>query len=434
MNRTMRILHIGTLAGALAVSSACSSLTKVSAPDISQPTAFQNPAGAATRAVGALVMFYSEYGLWVQQSGLLTDELTSLVPGFTALTSDTRVLPDGGPTSPPGYGYPGQRTRVDALQAIGLLEQFAPAPASRIGELFAVVGSMETVMAEDMCSGVPLATLVNGNPVPGPATTTATLYANALAQFDSAARYAADSARVLNFAKIGRARALLDLDSASAAAQMVSGIPTSYMYQALFSATTTQVNPLAQAGFQTGNAAVSNREGINGLPFVSTNDPRVPIDSSKGVGSDGVTPWYIFVPYLNVGAPITIASGVEARLIEAEAALVNHDAVTWLAKLNALRVDSSETGIHGLTPLADPVSDTARVSLMFSERAFWLFLTGHRQGDLRRLIRQYGRTQDHVFPTGLYKQTGQQYGTDVTFPVTGDNVDSTRPECLDRNP
>ncbi len=426
--------YVVALAGALVIGSGCSGLTKVSAPDISQPNGFQNPAGAATRTAGALAMFYSEYGLWALESGLLTDELTSPQAGLSAPDPDARVLPDGGPTSTQGLGYPGQRTRLDALQAISLLEQFAPAPASRIGELFAAMGSIETVMAEDMCSGVPLATLVNGSPVPGPATTTATLYANALAQFDSAVRYGADSARVLNFAKIGKARVLLDLDSATAAAQAVAGIPTSYAYQALFSATTTQTNPVAQNGFQFTNTAVSNREGINGLPFVSANDPRVPIDSSMGLGADGVTPLYVFVPYLNIGAPITVASGVEARLIEAEAALVNHDAVTWLADLNALRADSSETGIHGLTPLADPVSDTARVSLMFSERAFWLFATGHRQGDLRRLIRQYGRTQDHVFPTGLYKNTGQQYGTDVTFPVTGDNVNSGRPECLDRNP
>jgi starch-binding outer membrane protein, SusD/RagB family len=87
-----------------------------------------------------------------------------------------------------------------------------------------------------------------------------------------------------------------------------------------------------------------------------------------------------------------------------------------------------------LGPIADPVTPAARVDTMFNERAFWLFATGHRQGDLRRLIRQYGRTQARVFPTGLYKNTGQQYGTDVTFPITGDNANPSLPECLDRNP
>ena len=41
-------------------------------------------------------------------------------------------------------------------------------------------------------------------------------------------------------------------------------------------------------------------------------------------------------------------------------------------------------------------------------------------GDLRRLIRQYGRTQDKVFPTGNFTRNGTPsgtYGTQVAFPV-----------------
>jgi hypothetical protein len=53
---------------------------------------------------------------------------------------------------------------------------------------------------------------------------------------------------------------------------------------------------------------------------------------------------------------------------------------------------------------------------MFRERAFWLFLTGHRQGDLRRLIRQYGRNAVQVYPTGAYPG-GATYGNDVTAPI-----------------
>jgi len=48
-------------------------------------------------------------------------------------------------------------------------------------------------------------------------------------------------------------------------------------------------------------------------------------------------------------------------------------------------------GVAELAALTDPGTAEARVDLLFRERAFWFFLTGHRQGDLRRLIRQYGR-------------------------------------------
>ena len=44
-----------------------------------------------------------------------------------------------------------------------------------------------------------------------------------------------------------------------------------------------------------------------------------------------------------------------------------------------------------LAALADPGTPAAREDLMFRERAFWLFGTGHRLGDMRRMIRQYGR-------------------------------------------
>ncbi len=55
------------------------------------------------------------------------------------------------------------------------------------------------------------------------------------------------------------------------------------------------------------------------------------------------------------------------------------------------------------------------------ERAFWLFGTAHRLSDLRRLVRQYGRSQDAVFPTGPYTNGNQAYyttfGADVNFPI-----------------
>jgi starch-binding outer membrane protein, SusD/RagB family len=43
-----------------------------------------------------------------------------------------------------------------------------------------------------------------------------------------------------------------------------------------------------------------------------------------------------------------------------------------------------------------------------------MYLTGHRLGDLRRMIRQYGRTPESVFPTGTWHKGGP-YGTDVAL-------------------
>jgi len=188
---------------------------------------------------------------------------------------------------------------------------------------------------------------------------------------------------------------------------------------------------------------VADQQGQHGLDYITSGDPRTPTQSLHRAFE--TTLFQVPTAYAGDGSgQLVLASGVEARLIEAEAVLRAGDATTWLAKLNALRTDSTfdtqptadpaddpaavdtlwhagTGGVPGLRPLADPGIDTAQVSLLFRERAFWLFLTGHRQGDLRRLIRQYGRSQVDVYPAGQYSIVGgavnSSYGTDVTLPI-----------------
>jgi len=71
--------------------------------------------------------------------------------------------------------------------------------------------------------------------------------------------------------------------------------------------------------------------------------------------------------------------------------------------------------------------------LYFREKALWTFSRGQRLGDERRQVRQYGRSQDQVFPTGPFHKNGV-YGIDVNLPVT--DSEKTNPNfkgCLDRN-
>jgi hypothetical protein len=169
------------------------------------------------------------------------------------------------------------------------------------------------------------------------------------------------------------------------------------------------------------------------LNFASANDPRIPVEAPTANGGlsrfDNVTPMVRFLRYNSLTSPVTHASGIEARLIEAEAALKAGDVVTWMAKLNAARATMS-----GLAPLVDPATANARVDLMFRERAFWMFMTGHRVGDLRRLIRQYGRAAESVFPTGAYHKDNLARGTDVNIiiPISEENNPKFK-GCLDRN-
>ena len=112
------------------------------------------------------------------------------------------------------------------------------------------------------------------------------------------------------------------------------------------------------------------------------------------------------------------------------------------AKLNALRASPPALSAT-LTPapmpaLGVPASQAAAVSLFFREKAFWTFGRGQRLGDMRRMIRQYGRAANTVFPEGINHNTGAAYGPAVNFPIptaeqNNPNITLTNDFCIDRN-
>jgi starch-binding outer membrane protein, SusD/RagB family len=86
-----------------------------------------------------------------------------------------------------------------------------------------------------------------------------------------------------------------------------------------------------------------------------------------------------------------------------------------------------------LNDLPSPANREAAIDQLFSERAFWLYATGHRLGDLRRLIKVYGRDAESVFPTGDYHKGGN-YGPDVNLPIPIEEQNNPNGgACLDRN-
>ena len=89
-----------------------------------------------------------------------------------------------------------------------------------------------------------------------------------------------------------------------------------------------------------------------------------------------------------------------------------------MESLNAARAAAGGT-VPALAAGDVPATQEGRVDLLFRERAFTLWLTSHRLGDMRRLVRQYGRPVESVFPTGAFPKGGN-YGSDVSFPVPVD--------------
>jgi tetratricopeptide (TPR) repeat protein len=421
---------------------------------VNDPAYFSTPSGAIGMRNSAKINFRDALLVYVIASGLVSDEL-GLAPdpthrffGEGIASLDQRILQQQqlGAFSSEFTGYGGlQRVRGGTNQAIGALAAYYPtaSPALR-GEMYALQGYAEIMLADFFCSGIPLSTLdFQADYTYHAGSKKEDVYKDAIAKFDTALAISTDSTQIMNLARVGLGRAYLALGQYAQAAQAVASVPDGYQYQMIVQWAVQNPNngEITNLINYNNGADVSNAEGVNGLPFLSSGDPRtIAVNTvTAGLGlpvhfpakyQTGLTyPFY---------SPIVVADWIEVRLIRAEAALAANDPTTWLSQLNYLRQNARVSGQTGTLPqLTDPGSPAARVSLLFQERAYWLYMTGHRQGDLRRLIRQYGRSQSAIYPTGDYLPAGGQgtYGNDVTVPISSSD-ESPNPlfhGCIDRN-
>jgi hypothetical protein len=471
------------LAAALAAASAagCSAddILRVDDPDVVRPENLADSTALPLILAGALSDFQNAYN--GGNSAISTEGQANMVGLFTDEFIQTESFPTRTEVELRGIGRDNttmapifldlSRARASAERAARKYQEFGQPNAVGRAEALSLAGFSYILFAENYCSGVPFSTLADDLTITfgEPRTTAQTLDA-ALAKFDSALAIAsaagtgANATRAANLARVGRARTLLNLNRPADAAATVASVPTDFRFVIQHSENSLrQNNGVWALSTSQGRWGVSDREGGNGLPFRSAADVRVPNRARLTNGGNGFAaePMQEQLKYDERTDAIVLADGVEARLIEAEAALRANDAATFLAKLNDPRASAQVRQARDLTryaptgqtldqllaPLADPGSRTAREDLLFRERGFWLYLTSHRLGDLRRLVRQYGRTAESVFPAGAYSSPGGlrtgTYGTDLSFPIPNDEgnnpntpVSGAPPAlkgCIDRN-
>jgi len=344
------------------------------------------------------------------------------------------------------------RARGYARDAAAALATSIPNQPGEQAEMWFIMGFAEMNLAQDFCNGVPFSITQGGLPQYQAGITNKDAFNLAITHFDSALTLAAgtDSVapRVKTATLIAKAQALVDLGQFAAAAALVptSAVPTTYQYATTYSQPTTS-NEIwtlnasqSSARYVVGDSFDLKGRINNALPFASAKDPRVPIsggasDKLSTPAIDKATPW--------VGAfwtartqPILVVSGLDARLIEAEAKLNAADYAGMMTILNALR--TAPVNIGPITPAAMaalpvPATKDAAVSVFFREKAFWQFGRGQRLGDLRRLVRQYGRSADQVFPTGTFHKGGT-YSADMNAPIP--DSEKSNPlftGCIDRS-
>ncbi len=383
-------------------------------------------------AIGAFATGLASIGGGLQYSGMMADEFyDALNADAPDVAADSRSVSSGGATVMDMAYIELQQARIQSLQAVGVLEHnTSTAGSSDVGEAFAIAGYAEVFLAEHMCAGIPLSQVsLSSTVTPGDPLSTDSVLATAAAHFDSAAVHAAGSATIAGLGAIGKGRALLDRGRAADAGAAVASVPPSFVYTIALPAKAVDVYRFMTQGL---GITMADGKGTNGLQYVSARDARLPTDTA-GInfltGATAVHPLK-FGSTTSSNGSIPLGDGVEGGLITAEQALAAGNAAGWLAALNALRANfttlrgpyPADTSYHQLGPLADPGSDSARVTLTFRERAFWLYGTGHRLGDLRRLVHWYGRDQATVFPTGAYvngiaSSVRATYGIDVNFPI-----------------
>jgi hypothetical protein len=428
-------------------------------PGLIDPSAVASPDAAEALRVGALGVFRKlvsgcpgDECLW-QESGTLADEYKNADFQNTRQDIDQRTITSNNPTL--DY-WAITQIRGYVRDGIGAMQTYLPERTAEIGELSMALGFVEMSLAENYCNGIPLGSTTNGEVTLGPPLSNGQVFDSASAHLDVALQTISgdddESVFMRRAALITKARILVDQGRYDEAAALVpeSAVPSNYQYVW----TTDPADNGDDLGIWTLNNSVAritvsdSFDIINGvpnvtenaLPFASADDPRVPVASGDDVDppvapEDGTTLQFVQLLW-GRDDPIPVVSGIDARLIEAEAKLNTPDIPGMMSILNDLRTNPPAIGKYqpaAMASLDTPDHQADATTLFFREKAFWTFGRGQRLSDLRRLIRQYGRPQEAVFPVGQYVKGGT-YGTDVNFPVGDDELANPLFQgCTDRS-
>jgi len=421
MNRRVRTgprLALGSfLACALLAGTACTEITTLEQDNPGQLSAatIYTPVNAQLLLNGAIADFECAFARYVVGSALFTDELSVAIGATANFDYDRRTLTSGATygtatcgnnQQPPIYTtLSTARASADTIAAKlrGWTDAEMPLGVNRtklIGQAAAYAGYSLVLLGESMCSAA-----INL----GPELTPAQLFAEAKIRFDSAvvAATAANDAATLNFALLGRARTLLNLNDPAAAAVDAARIPAGFVAATSTDAVTLRRQNFVFVSINNGNWATVD-PSFRGLTIGGVADPRVAVTNT---GRAGTAQGSIIVTpdkYPAITTAMPIARHAEGQLIIAEARVVAGDLAGAATAINAVR--ATRTGLPTYSATGQTAADVR--AQIIEERRRELFLEGHRLGDLRR----YGLP---ILPAagGVYTAGGGTYGTQACFPL-----------------
>jgi starch-binding outer membrane protein, SusD/RagB family len=375
------------------------------------------PANAQLLTNGAISDFECAFSRYVVASGLLMDELISAIASSNNYDYERRTLPSNAPygtgsctsNQSPGVYTTLSTARTTTDTALARMEGWTDAEVAGrqrlIGRLAAYAGYSLVLLGEGMCAAA-----INV----GPEMTPPQLFAEAVLRFDKAiaAGTAINNDTIVNFARLGRARALLDAGQVAAAGTEAALVSATFANGTPFAIVTSAdaVNPRRQnlVFSHTGQNSYSSigpsfRDVLlpNGQP-----DPRVATTNTTRPGTaPGVIVWTAN-KHGALGTNMPVAKYAEAQLIVAEARAAAGDLAGAQTAINNAR--NTRSGM----PQYDATGQTqAQVrDQIIEERRRELFLEGHRLGDTRRYNLPLNPATGSAYTTG-----GGTYGDQRCF-------------------
>ena len=296
----------------------------------------------------------------------------------------------------PALYQPMSRTRWLADYTLGLLAEWSdddvPNRAALTAETAMYAGYAYVLFGESMC------TVAFDE---GPEQMPADAFNLAVERFDQAMAAGA-TGDILNAARVGKARALLNLDQKSAAAQVASAVPAGFSFQLQYSnAEAVTRNKLWEFNIDDENVTVA--EPYRAVEYMGMPDPRIEVMDTETTNSQTEIPIWVSAKYPGPASELEVASWEEAQLIIAEAAVEagNFDAAASV--INALHA------AVGLPDYAGGMNASELMSQIIYERAAEMYLEGHHLQDLKRL------NIDLYPPTGTDDGFGGSYGDEICF-------------------
>jgi len=282
----------------------------------------------------------------------------------------------GRATTAMGFYTPLQQARFQLDDTFDRLDKFTDAEVpnrlSLMASMRAYGGYALLLLGEGMCE----MTIDNG-----PSITRAAVYALAETRFTDAITRATalNDQSLLNMARVGRARARLDLKNLAGAAADAALVPPGFVRNAEFTegGATQRENRIYNLTIRNEYLSVAapyRNLTVNNVPG-NVPDPRVKVKDAAKKANDGITPLFQQQKFTAGNSNHPIASWNEAQLILAEAT----GGQAGLDAINRVRA------ANGVPVITDPApTGQAFIDLVLEERRRQLFMEGQRYGDMLR--------------------------------------------------